>query len=99
MSKNEESIFNSGKRFVCERCVQAIKKIVEPELSFYDQVDFLKCFGYSGDKLSAGGGSEAAVTVKTSIGWTKFRECNELFHERKNEPIRVGSSRPCYTLA
>ena len=35
-------------------------------------------FTYLGDRVSEGGGCEAAVTVKTSCGWVKFRECGEL---------------------
>ena len=59
--------------------------IVEPgeELSFFDQVDFVKSFSYLGDRLNASGGSEAAVTARTKIGWIKFRECGELLYGRK----------------
>ena len=32
------------------------------------------------DRLNASGGSEAAVTAKTRIGWIKFRECEELLY-------------------
>ena len=54
---------------------------MEPgELSFFDQVDFVKSFRYLGDRLNANGGSEAAVTAKMSIGWIKFRECGELLY-------------------
>ena len=33
---------------------------------------------YLGDRVSAGGESEAAVTTRTRCGWVKFRECGEL---------------------
>ena len=33
--------------------------------------------------MNASGGSEAAVTARTRIGWIKFRECGELLHGRK----------------
>ena len=38
------------------------------ELSFFDQVDFVKSFCYLGDRLNANDGSEAAVTARTRIG-------------------------------
>ena len=73
------------KDFVCELCVYTKEGIVEPgeELSFFDQVDFVKRFGYLRDRLNASGGSEAAVTARTRIGWIKFRDCGELLYGRK----------------
>ena len=53
------------------------------EISFFDQVDFVRSFCYLGNRLNASGGSEAAVTAKTRIGWIKFRECGELLYGRK----------------
>ena len=68
------------KGFVCKLCVNTKEGIVEPEkeILFFDQVDFVKSFSYLGDRLNASGGSEAAVTARTKIGWIKFRECVEL---------------------
>ena len=65
MRENEKSDFNSGKKYVCELCVYTKEGIVEPgeELSFFDQVNFVKSFCYLGDRLNASGGSEAAVTA------------------------------------
>ena len=63
-----------AKSFVCELCVDTKEGIVEPgkEISFFDQVGFVKSFCYLGDRLNASGGSEAAVTARTRIGWIKF---------------------------
>ena len=74
-----------AKGFVCELCVDTKEGIVEPgkEISFFDQVDFVKSFCYLGDRLNASDGSEAAVTARTRIGWIKFRECGELLYVRK----------------
>ena len=74
-----------AKGFVCELCANTKKGIVEPgeELSFFDQVDFVKSFCYLGDRLNASGGSEAAITARTRIGWIKFRECGKLLYGRK----------------
>ena len=33
--------------------------------------------------MNASGGSEAAVTARTRVGWIKFRECGELLYGRK----------------
>ena len=61
--------------FVCKLCVDTKEGIVEPgkEISFLDQVDFVKSFSYLGERLNASGGSEAAVTARTRIGWIEFR--------------------------
>ena len=74
-----------AKGFLCELCVDTIERIVGPgeEISFFDQVDFVKRFCYLGDRLNTNGGSEAAVTAKTRIELIKFRECGELFNGRK----------------
>ena len=36
-------------------------------------------FTYLGDRVSAGGGCEAAVTARTRCGCVKFRESGELY--------------------
>ena len=43
--------------FCFEGCVETTKEIVEPDdkLSFYDQVEFVKSFCCSGDRLNAVG--------------------------------------------
>ena len=53
------------------------------EISFFDQVDLVKSICYLGDRLNASGGSEAAVTPRTRIGWIKFKECEKLLNGRK----------------
>ena len=70
------------KDFVCEQCVKTIKEPDKDE-SFFDQTEFVKGFCYLGNRLNASRGSEAAVTVRTRIGWIKFRECGELLYGRK----------------
>ena len=74
-----------ARNFICELCIYTKEGIVEPdeELSFFDQVDFVKSFCYLGDRLNASGGSEAAVTARTRIGWTKLREGGKLLYGRK----------------
>ena len=73
-----------AKGFVCELCVFTEEGIVKPgEELFFGQVDFVKTFCYLGDRLNASGGSKAAVTARTRIGWIKFREYGELLRRRK----------------
>jgi len=36
-----------------------------------------------GDRISAGGGCESAVTARARIGWVKFRECGELLYGKR----------------
>ena len=38
---------------------------------------------YLGDRVSAGGGCEAAVTVRSRCGRVKLRECSELLRGRR----------------
>ena len=74
-----------AKGFVCKLGVDATEEIVKPgeEISFFDQVNFVKSFCYLGDRLNASGQNEAAVKARTRIGWIKLRECGELLYGRK----------------
>ena len=60
----------------CELCVDTMEGVVKPskEIYFFDQVDFVKSFCYLGNRLNASGGSEAAVTARTRIGWIESVE-------------------------
>ena len=71
------------KGFICEECVEAIKRIVKPdeEFPFYDQVEFVDNFCYLGDRLNTSGGNEAVVTARTRVGWEKYREYGSCFME------------------
>ena len=40
-------------------------------------------FTYLGDSVSAGVGSEAAITARARCGWVKSRECVELLCDRR----------------
>ena len=58
-----------AKGFVCKLRDDTKERIVEPgeEISFLDQVDFVKGFWYLGNTLNASGEGEAAVTARTKI--------------------------------
>ena len=40
-------------------------------------------FTYRGDRVSASGGCEAAVSARTRYGWVWLRECHELLYGRR----------------
>ena len=46
-------------------------------------METLREFTYLGDRVSVGGGCEAALTARTRCGWVKFRECIELLYSRR----------------
>ena len=54
-----------------------------------NEVKTLREFTYPGDRVSAGGGCEAAVTARTRYGWVKLRECGELLCGRRF-PIKLN---------
>ena len=53
---------------------------MEQELKLCDEVETVSEFTYLGDRVSAGGGCEAAATARIRCGWVKFRECGELLY-------------------
>ena len=69
--------------FVCEKCKNISKGVVEPEEKLCDAVETVNGFCYLGDRLNASGGCEAAVTARARLGWVKFRECGELLHGKR----------------
>ena len=61
-----------------------------------DEVDTVREFTYVGDNVSAGGGSEAAVTARIRHGWTKIRECSDLLYDRKFPQKMKGAAYRSY---
>ena len=55
---------------------------MEQEVKSCYEVDTVREFTYLGDRMSAGGGCEAAVAARTRCGWFMFRECCELLYGR-----------------
>ena len=64
---------------------------MEQEEKLCDDVETVREFTYLGDRVSAGGGCEAAVTARTRCGWVKLRECGELLYGRRC-PLRPKGS-------
>ena len=61
---------------------------MEQEVKLCDEVETVKEFTYLGDRVSAGGGCEAAVTVRTRYRWVEFMDCSELLY-RGRFPLRL----------
>ena len=56
--------------------------MVDLEEMLCHEVETVSEITYIGDKVSAGGGYEVAVTARTRYGWCRFRECGELLYCR-----------------
>ena len=50
---------------------------MEQEEKLCDELETVKEFTYFGDRVSGGGGCEAAVTGRIRCGLVKSRECGE----------------------
>ena len=55
---------------------------MEREERLCDEVKTVREFTYLGDRVSAVGGCEAAMTARTRYRWVNFRECCELLYGR-----------------
>ena len=51
-------------------------------------METVRIFTYLDDRMSAGGGCDAAVTVRTTCWWVMYRECFELLYDRRF-PLRL----------
>ena len=60
------------------------------------EVETVRELTYLGDRVSDGGGCEAAVTARTRCGWAKFRECDQLLHGRRFPPKPKGAAYKSY---
>ena len=85
--KKVASILEKAKDFICERCFEAMKEIVEPaeKFRFHDQVEQVKGFYDLENRLNASDEREAAVTARTRIKWIEFREYGVLLEESFRE--------------
>ena len=76
------------RNFTCRKCEGNIGEAVEQEVRLCDEVVTEREITYHGDRVSAGGGCEAAVTASRRCGWVKFRVCSELLYVRRF-PLRL----------
>lgn len=74
---------NLAQNYVCKKCTAMANGVVEQVDEMCDGVEKVNGFCYLGDRINASGGSEAAVTARTRLGWTKFRECGDVLYGRR----------------
>ena len=56
---------------------------VEQEETLCDEMEAVREFTFLGDRVSAGGGCEFAVTARTRCWWVTFMEWDELLYGRR----------------
>ena len=96
--KKEEAIGSPGSKFFCARCSSMIAGTMVKEEKLCDGIEIMKGFCYLGDRLHASGSSEAAVTIRTRIGWVKFRECGDFHSYKTNSAILFSDTFIPYQL-
>ena len=57
-----------SRNFICGRFEGNIGEAVEQEVKICDEVEIVSEFTYLGDRVSVGGGCEAAVAARTRCG-------------------------------
>ena len=77
-----------SRNFTCNKCEGNIGEAVEQGDKLCDGVETVLEITYLGDRVSVGGGCEAAVTARTRCWWVKYGECGELLYGRRI-PLRL----------
>ena len=72
-----------NKNFVCKKCRSEVKNFKRPDEKLCDGVETVSKFSYLGDRLNANNGCKTAITVRSRIGWIKFRKCSEILKSRR----------------
>ena len=73
-----------NKNFVCKKCRSVVNNVKgSADEKLCDGVETVSKFTYLGNRLNATGGCETAVTVRSRIGWMKFRKCSEILKGRR----------------
>ena len=83
-------------KFTCRKYEGNIGEAVEQEEKLCNQVETVWEFTYLGDRVSAGGGCEAAAIARTRCGWVKLRECGKMLYGRRFAQKRKGASYKSY---
>ena len=83
MCQSEKGDCKAAKKFTCRKCAWNIGESLEQELKVCDEVETVEEFTYLVDRVSAGGGCEAAVSARTTCCWIMFWECSELLYGRR----------------
>ena len=72
-----------SRNFAYWKCEGNFVEAEEQEEKLCDEVKTVRESTYLGNRVSEGGGCEAAVTARARCGWMKFMECGEFLHERR----------------
>ena len=92
MCCNEKVTPKLSRYLTCRKCEGNIGEAVEQEEKLCDEVETARKFTYLGERVSASGGCEAAVTAITRCGWVKLRECGELLQCRSFSLKLIGTA-------
>ena len=74
MCRSERGDTKVLKKYYMQKCEGDIGEEVEQEEKLCDEVGKVGEVKYHGNRVSAGGGCEAAATARTRCGWVKLRE-------------------------
>ena len=74
---------NFLRHFTCIKCEGNIGEPAVQVERLCDGVETVRKFTYLCDRVSAGGGCEAAVKARERCGWVTFRVCGELLYSRR----------------
>ena len=88
MCRSEKDDFKLLKKFYMQKMWIECGEAVEQEVKLCDVVETVRESTYLGDRLSAGGGCDAAVTARTRYGWVKIRECGKLLYGGRFPPMQ-----------
>ena len=75
MWQNEQKVQSCNEILHAKKCEENIGEVVDQEEKLCNEVETVTEFTYHGDRVSAGGGCEAAVTARRWHGWVKFNAC------------------------
>ena len=64
MFRSEKGDSKVHKNVTCSKCERNIREAVEQEVKLCDEVETVREFTYPGERVSAGGGYEAAVIAR-----------------------------------
>ena len=91
MCWSEKGDRKSVKEFVLRECEGNIGNAVEHKEKLCDGEETVNKFTYLGDRESAGGGCEAAVTASTRCRRVALKECGEWLYGRTLPPKLNGA--------
>ena len=68
---------------VGRKCEGNLGEVLERKERLFNEIETIGEFAYLGNRMSAGGGCEAAVTARVRCWWVKLRKCGEILYWRR----------------